>query len=116
MRVKGGKVPKRRRQKITKLTEGYQGRNRNAHRVARHALERAWVYQYRDRKNFKREIRQLWITRITAAARARGLSYSRLLGALKAKDILINRKMLADLAATDPKSFDAVVRASGLNF
>lgn len=115
MRVKGGVVPKRRRNKITKLTEGYRGRNKNAHRIARHALERAMQYNYRDRKVFKREIRQLWITRITAAARARGLSYSRLMGALKANDILLNRKMLADLATTDPQAFDAVVQASGLN-
>lgn len=114
MRVKGGVVSKRRRRRITKQTEGFQGRNRNAHRVARHALEHAWVYQYRDRKNFKRDIRSLWISRITAAARERGLSYSRLIGALKSKDILLNRKMLADLAATDPRSFDAVVKASGL--
>jgi len=114
MRVKGGSIRRKRRSKILKQTEGHTNRQRNAHKVAKTAAERAMVYNYRDRKNLKREMRKLWITRITAAARARGTSYSRLMGALKSKNILINRKMLSDLAATNPKSFDSIVESVGL--
>lgn len=114
MRVKGGPRAKNRRNKVTKLTKGFTGRARNAHRIARQSLNRALQYNYRDRKNLKREMRRLWITRITAAARARGTSYSKLMGALNSKGIGLNRKMLADLAATDPKAFDKIVQSAGL--
>ena len=114
MRVKGGPKGKNRRSKILKATEGFQGRARNAFRIASRALDRAMAYNYRDRKNLKRNMRQLWITRITAAVRARGLSYSKFMGSLKAQNIDINRKMLADLAATNPHSFDEVIKAASV--
>jgi len=114
MRVKGGPKGKNSRKKILKATEGFTGRARNANRIARETLDRAMVYNYRHRKSLKREMRKLWITRITAAARLRGLSYSKLIGALKTHQIALNRKMLADLAATDSQNFDQVVKAAGL--
>lgn len=114
MRVKGGFVAKNRRKKVLKQTEGFTGRARNANKIAQQALDRAMAYNFRDRKNLKREMRSLWITRITAAARARGLSYSKLMGALTSQKILLNRKQLADLAMTNPKSFDQVVKSAGL--
>lgn len=113
MRVKGGVVTKNRRKRVTKSTEGFTGRARNAKRIASQALNRAMAYQYRDRKNLKREMRSLWITRITAAARSRGISYGQLMSSLRKENIGLNRKMLADLAATDPKAFDSVVKAAG---
>lgn len=114
MRVKSGVKNKKRRSRILKKTEGFRGRARNTTVAAMQALDRAMAYNYRDRKVLKRDMRSLWITRITAAVRAQGFSYSRFIKALKDTNIELNRKMLADLAATDPKVFDAVLKASGL--
>lgn len=100
---------RRRRRKILKQAKGYWGRRKNVYTVAKNAVERAMQYQYRDRKVRKREFRRLWITRINAAARQNGTTYSRLMGALSKKDIQINRKVLADLAVTDPETFTAIV-------
>jgi len=109
MRVKGGPRSKNRRKKVLEQTKGFTGRARNANKVAREALDRSLAFATRDRRVKTRNFRSLWITRITAACRARGFSYSRFIGALKKNEISINRKMLADLAATDPRAFDQVV-------
>jgi len=100
---------RRRRRKILKQAKGYWGRRKNVYTVAKNAVEKAMQYQYRDRKVRKREFRRLWITRINAAARQNGTTYSRLMGALSNKDIQINRKVLADLAVHDPETFTAIV-------
>ena len=100
---------RRRRRKILKQAKGYWGRRSNVYTVAKNAVERAMQYQYRDRKVRKREFRKLWITRINAAARQNGTTYSRLMGALSKNNIEINRKVLADLAVRDPETFTAIV-------
>ncbi len=113
MRVKGGPKAKNRRRRVLKKAEGFSGRIRNTAVAAAEAVDRAMAYNYRDRKAKKRNIRALWISRITAATRARGLNYSGLIKKLKDKNIIINRKMLADLAATEPKAFDQILKAAG---
>src|SRR5689334_3796168 len=113
MRVKGGPKAKNRRKRVLKKTEGFRGRIRNTAVAAAEALDRAMVYNYRDRKALKRNMRAIWITRVTAASRLRGFSYSKFMHALKEKNILLNRKMLADIAATDPKTFDQIASAAG---
>ena len=112
MRVKGGPKPKNKRKRILKKTEGFQGRPRNTLRAAARSLERAMAFNYQGRKLLKRDMRSLWISRITAATRVRGLSYSKFMHGLKIKNIDLNRKMLADLAATNPKVFDVIVQAA----
>ncbi len=99
-----------RRKKILKQAKGYWGRRKNVYRIAKNAVEKAMLYQYRDRKVRKREFRKLWIMRINAAARQNGTTYSRLMGALNKKDIKINRKVLADLAVNDADAFAAIVK------
>jgi large subunit ribosomal protein L20 len=100
---------RRRRRKILDKAKGYWGKRKNVYKFAKNAVEKGMLYQYRDRKVRKREFRKLWITRINAAARQNGTTYSRLMGALNKKDIEINRKVLADLAVTDPETFTAIV-------
>lgn len=97
------------RKRILKLTRGYYGARKNVWTVAKNTWEKGLTYAYRDRKNKKRNFRSLWIQRINAAARLEGLSYSRLMGALHAKGIEINRKVLADLAVNNPEAFKAIV-------
>ena len=97
------------RKRILKLTRGYYGARRNVWTVAKNTREKGLTYAYRDRKNKKRNFRALWIQRINAAARQEGLSYSQLMGALHAKGIEINRKVLADLAMNNPEAFKAIV-------
>ena len=97
------------RKRILKLTRGYYGARRNVWTVAKNTWEKGLTYAYRDRKNKKRHFRALWIQRINAAARQEGLSYSQLMGALHAKGIEINRKVLADLAMNNPEAFKAIV-------
>lgn len=97
------------RKRILKLTRGYYGARRNVWTVAKNTWEKGLTYAYRDRKNKKRKFRALWIQRINAAARQEGLSYSQLMGALHAKGIEINRKVLADLAMNNPEAFKAIV-------
>jgi len=116
MRVKGGPKAKNRRKRVLKHSEGFRGRIRNTAVAAAEAVDRAMVFNYRDRKVKKRTMRSTWILRLTAAGRARGLNYSGIIRALKLKDIVINRKMLADLAATEPKAFDQVLKTAGLSF
>ena len=97
------------RKRILTLTRGYYGARRNVWTVAKNTWEKGLTYAYRDRKNKKRNFRALWIQRINAAARQEGLSYSQLMGALHAKGIEINRKVLADLAMNNPEAFKAIV-------
>lgn len=98
-----------RRKKILKAAKGYFGRRKNVYTVAKNAVEKGMLYAYRDRKNNKRNFRSLWITRINAAARLHGMSYSQFMGKIKANEIELNRKVLADLAVNNPQAFKAVV-------
>jgi len=102
---------RKRRKKILKKAKGYFGRRKNVYTVAKNAVEKGLSYAYRDRKNKKRAFRSLWITRINAAARQHGLSYSELINKLKVKEIDINRKVLADLAMNDPEKFADIVKS-----
>jgi len=97
-----------RRKKVLKQTKGYFGRRKNVYTVAKNALEKGLVYQYRDRRQKKRNFRSLWIQRINAGTREHGMSYSEFMGKLKAKDIQLNRKVLADLAMNHPEAFKAI--------
>ena len=98
-----------RRKKVMSLAKGYFGRRKNVWTVAKNAVEKGLLYSYRDRKAKKRNFRSLWIARINAGARLHGMSYSTLMGALKAKNIELNRKVLADLAMNHPEAFTAVI-------
>ena len=101
---------RRRRKKILKQTKGYRGARGNVYTIAKNSLEKGLVHAYRDRKVKKRTFRQLWITRINAAARINGTTYSRLMNALQQKGVLINRKVLASLATENPDSFAEIVK------
>jgi large subunit ribosomal protein L20 len=94
---------------MMKLAKGYFGRRKNVWTVAKNAVEKALVYAYRDRRQNKRNFRSLWIMRINAGARLEGLSYSQFMGKIKAKNIDLNRKVLADLAMNHPDAFKAIV-------
>ena len=104
-RVKRGNVARKRRNKILNLAKGFRGGNKNLFRTANQRVMKALCNAYRDRRRRKRDFRRLWIARINAASRLNGLSYSRFMGGLKKADIRINRKMLAQLAVTDPETF-----------
>ncbi len=108
-RVKRGNVARKRRKKILKLAKGFRGSHSKLFRTANQQVMKALRYAYRDRRNRKRDFRRLWITRINAAARQNGMSYSKLMGSLKAADIALNRKMLAQMAVLDAASFSKVV-------
>jgi large subunit ribosomal protein L20 len=110
MRVKRGIVTKRKHKKILKATKGMQGLRRTSIKKAKEALLKAWTYQYRDRRNRKRDFRRLWVVRINAALSSHGLSYSRFIDMLKKNNISLNRKTLAELAIRKPNAFDAVVK------
>jgi large subunit ribosomal protein L20 len=100
---------RRRRKKIIKLAKGYFGRRKNVWTIAKNAVEKAMQYSYRDRKTKKRNFRSLWITRINAASRLHGMSYSEIMGKIKSKKIDLNRKVLADLAMNNPNAFKAII-------
>jgi large subunit ribosomal protein L20 len=104
-RVKGGTVTRRRRKRVLKLAKGYYGAKSTLFRTAKQQVMKSFMYAYRDRRQVKRDFRKLWITRINAAARLNGISYSRLMYGLKVAGIEVNRKMLADLAIHDEKAF-----------
>ena len=108
-RVKRGNVARKRRKKVLKLAKGFRGSHSKLFRTANQQVMKALRYAYRDRRRRKRDFRRLWITRINAAARLNGMSYSRLIGQLKKADIEINRKMLAQMAVLDPDGFSKVV-------
>jgi large subunit ribosomal protein L20 len=107
-RVKRGVTTRRRHNKILKAAKGYVGARSRLVKVAREAVEKGWKYAYRDRKQRKRQFRSLWIVRINAAAREHGLSYSRLMHGLAKAGVEIDRKVLADLAVSDPRAFGAL--------
>ncbi|MED4530972.1 50S ribosomal protein L20 [Metabacillus fastidiosus] len=111
-RVKGGIVSRRRRKKVLKLAKGYFGSKHRLYKVANQQVMKSFMYAYRDRRQKKRDFRKLWITRINAAARINGLSYSRLMHGLKLAGIEVNRKMLADLAISDDKAFTQLADAA----
>ena len=98
-----------RRKKVLKQAKGYFGRRKNVWTVAKNAVDKAMLYAYRDRKTNKRNFRSLWIARINAAARLHGMSYSQFMGKVKANEIKLNRKVLADLAMNHPDAFKTVV-------
>lgn len=98
-----------RRRKIIKRAKGYRGSRHRLLKTAKQAVDHAGQYAYRDRKNRKRDFRRLWIARINAATRAQGMSYSRFMQGLKLANIDLNRKMLADIAATDETRFNEIV-------
>lgn len=97
------------RKKILKQAKGYFGRRKNVYTVAKNAVEKAHLYAYRDRRNKKRNFRQLWITRINAGVREHGLSYSQFIAKLTESNINLNRKVLADLAMNEPATFKAII-------
>lgn len=111
-RVKRGPKARRRRNKILKAAKGFQGGRRNLYRTAKQTVHRAWAYAYRDRRQRKRNFRSLWITRINAAARIHGMSYSALIGGLNKADIALDRKILAEMAIFDPEGFAKIVEAA----
>jgi large subunit ribosomal protein L20 len=104
-RVKGGTVTRKRRKKVLKLAKGYYGSKHTLYKVANQQVMKSLMYAFRDRRQKKRDFRKLWITRINAAARMNGLSYSRLMHGLKLAGIEVNRKMLAELAVSDANAF-----------
>ena len=111
-RVKGGVTTRARKKKIFKLTKGFWGKKKSCYRFATEAVDRAGNFAYRDRKTKKRLFRQMWIIRISAILKENGLSYSKFMGAMKKAKIEINRKMLSDIAATDPNSFLKIMEAA----
>lgn len=108
-RVKRGVTARARHKKVLKLAKGYRGRRGNVYRVAKQAVMKAGQYAYRDRRQRKRQFRTLWIARINAASRELGLSYSKFMNGLKKAQILVDRKVLADLAVFDKVAFASFV-------
>ncbi|MBI5657870.1 MAG: 50S ribosomal protein L20 [Geobacter sp.] len=114
-RAKRGFKARQRRNKVLKLAKGYRGARSKLFRSATEAVDRALNYAFRDRRVKKRDFRALWITRINAAARTNGLSYSRLIHGLKLANVGIDRKVLADLAVTDPRGFTEIANVAKAN-
>lgn len=110
-RVKSSVASRRRKKKILKQAKGYWGGKSRLYKSAKDSVQRALLYAYRDRKVRKREFRKLWIIRINAAVRPYGLSYSRFIHLLNEGGINLNRKVLADLAVTDPTAFQKIVES-----
>jgi len=108
-RVKGGYVTRQRRKRTLKLAKGYYGAKHLLFKTAKQQVMKSYMYAYRDRRQKKRDFRRLWITRINAAARMNGISYSVLMNGLKKAGVEVNRKMLADLAVHDAAAFTALV-------
>ncbi len=112
MRVKGGTVTRRRHKKILKMTKGQWGTKSKLFRRANEAMMKSYWYAYRDRRNRRRDMRRLWISRINAASRLNGLSYSRFVHGLKLANIELNRKALADIAVRDETAFSAIAETA----
>ncbi|MDK4544319.1 50S ribosomal protein L20 [Kingella kingae] len=108
-RVKRGITARARHKKVIALAKGYRGRRKNVYRIAKQAVMKAGQYAYRDRRQRKRQFRQLWIARINAGARQNGLSYSKFMNGLKRAAIALDRKVLADLAVFDKAAFALLV-------
>ena len=109
-KAKNNVASRKRRRKVLKQAKGYWGNRGNVWTVAKNAVEKGLVHAYRDRKTKKRIYRQLWITRINAAVRPHGLSYSKFINALDNKGVIINRKVLANLAVDNPDAFSELVK------
>lgn len=112
MRVKGNYTTRRRRKKTLKLAKGYYGAKHKLYKTAHEQVMHSLKYAYRDRRNLKREMRRLWIARINAAARMNDISYSQLMHGLKLANVEINRKMLSEIAISDPEGFTAIVNTA----
>ena len=112
MRVKRSVTARNRHKKILDLAKGMQHARRRSFRLAKQGVIKALQYAYRDRRNKKRDLRETWITRINAAARENGTTYGKLIACLKKANIELDRKILGELAATDAKAFEAVVKAA----
>ena len=111
-RIKGGMNAKKKHNRVLKLAKGYRGARSKQYRVAKQSVMRALTSSYAGRKQRKRQFRQLWIARINAAARMNGLSYSKLMHGLKLADVEINRKMLSEMAISEPDAFAALVEVA----
>ena len=111
-RAKGGSKTRQRRKKVLKKAKGYFGGRRKLFRTAKETVLRAGAFAYRDRKAMKRTIRRLWIARINAACREAGLTYSVFISALKKAGVLLDRKVLAEIAVRDPEVFASLVRTA----
>lgn len=111
-RVKGGNVSRKRRKKVLKLAKGYYGSKHRLYRTAKEQVMKSHTYAFRDRRQTKRNFRKLWIARINAAARINGLSYSKFMHGLKLANIDMNRKMLADIAISDPAAFASLAETA----
>lgn len=109
-RAKNAVASRKRRKKILKAAEGYWGGKSKLLKTAKESVERAMLYSYRDRRVKKREFRKLWIARINAAVRPYGLSYSRFIGLLNKNEVELDRKVLSDLAISDPAAFEKLVQ------
>ena len=111
MRVKRGVTARARHKKVLKSAKGMQHNRTRSYRLAKQAVVRALQYAYRDRRNKKRDLRALWISRINAAARENGTTYGKFIADLRASGVELDRKVLAELATSDPKAFAAVVKS-----
>ena len=111
-RVKGGTISRARHKKVLKQAKGYFGSKHRLYRTANEQVMHSGKYAFRDRRQKKRDFRKLWIARINAAARANGITYSKLIAGLKKANVVINRKMLAELAVSDPKAFTEIVNVA----
>jgi len=108
-RVKRGVQKRKRKKKVIKQAKGYKWSRKSKYRAAKEALQHAWTYAYRDRKTKKRDFRRLWQIKINAICRENGISYSRFINALKKSNIIIDRKILADLAQNHPEIFKKIL-------
>jgi large subunit ribosomal protein L20 len=108
MRIKRGSKARQRRNKVLKLAKGFRGGRGNLYRTAADAVDKALMYAYRDRRQRKRDFRRLWIARINAAARMNEITYSRFMHGLKKADVTLDRKVLAELAISDPAGFSQI--------
>ena len=111
-RVKRGVPAHKRHKRLLQMAEGHRGARRRLYRPAHESVMRSMAYMYRDRKNRKRDLRRLWITRINAAARMHGVSYSQLMHAIHTANIGVDRKILAEMAVNDEAAFSALVNAA----
>ena len=110
-RAKRGFKARRRRNRVLKWAKGFRGKRKNCHAIANESVQHAWMHMYKSRKQRKRDYRALWIQRINAAARALGISYSKLIGKLDKANVRLNRKMMAEIAISDPVAFQQLVSA-----
>ena len=111
-RIKGGMNAKKKHKRVLKLAKGYRGARSKQYRVAKQSVMRALEESYKGRKQRKRQFRQLWIARINAAARMNGLSYSKIMYGLKLAEVNVNRKMLSEMAISDPEGFASLVEVA----